>query len=74
MKSLALVLMLVSCEDAHVLSSDGTKRLGYCTSDRWVKCVSDLCPQGYVVVVHSAESIIKCNDVSDAGQPCKDPK
>lgn len=74
----ACALVLVSCEEARVLSSDGSKYLGYCKADRWVKCVSGLCPQGYDIVVHSTKdgepTIIKCKEAPDAGAPCKEPR
>ena len=53
-------VFLVGCQEAHVTSVDGTKEVGYCMSGTWVKCVHDLCPDGYDVVYNGDPAIIKC--------------
>lgn len=69
MKNILLFTSLIfsiSCsQDARILSSDGSKQLSYCGSDKWIVCVNENCPNGYSIVVHFAAingelSIIKC--------------
>lgn len=52
MRKLAIVMMLalVGCADTvDVLSSDGSKDLGWCGRN-WVECINTRCPNGFDVV------------------------
>jgi len=67
MKSIVIVFALAVCacgEGATILSSDGSKTLGYCGAGYWTSCVPELCPKGYTVVNktewHLGDAIIKC--------------
>jgi len=69
MRKVILLMMLgcVACfqQDAQVLSSDGSKVLGYCTGANWASCMVHLCPNGYDVVSDQGgcaadESTMKC--------------
>lgn len=60
---LLALLALCGCENADVLSSDGTTRVAGCYSSNWIKCVATACPRGYDVVVDTlgtGAGIIKC--------------
>lgn len=80
MKLLTVVLVIstLGCQQvSDIVSSDGTKDLGWCSGANWVPCVNKACPNGYDIVrpvTESQTAIIKCKDAPDAGQPGKEPK
>lgn len=66
MKNVLLVvaLVLVGCQSARVLSSDGARQIAQCSGTDILTCVRAACPNGFDVVVDSPDNsipdIIKC--------------
>ena len=58
---ITLMLIMVGCEEAHVLQNDGNRELAVCGGVNWTECISGACPAGFVIVGNKNNSIIlKC--------------
>jgi hypothetical protein len=69
---LLVLVALVGCQDADVVTADG-KSVISCSAGGWAKCVSEACLAGFDVLRENRNStaIIKCKPV-EPGCPCKD--
>ena len=62
--TVTIALLVVGCwvdgQGSEVISNDGSKDLGFCASNLWVKCVNEFCPDGYDIVRNGYPALIKC--------------
>jgi hypothetical protein len=55
------VILILGCQEADVISNDGSTYKQHCNASNWIKCVAETCPNGYDIVKNLSESnIIKC--------------